>query len=344
MKTEGWILKALASVQISLNREMGPGKESSEVHSVTNCLDLFLTDCHVPHCRSFRWVWSNRSRILPLLDSFMFFPHSFIHYYSPPSHWLHIWIASVWSHSFENYLSLYEFFCFLFQYAVTTQWINILFLPLFYIYKDIHNYFLMDVFKLSQVGWEVLILSIFPKASPVEVSWRFLFSSPLTSLPATAAGSHPFTMILLPLCLTIRMLFPAECLLFACLFSICHWELWSNSSIFVSSEWRIVLFMLVRGLFCYLLAACHVPFREKFFQLGHYCKGHFGETLHWCSLMPTKELSDYAVRSGSGLPVWKKGSLSQALSLARQPDLGKLVFDSKNVMIIGRLQTSSVSE
>lgn len=61
--------------------------------------------------------------------------------------------------------------------------------------------------------------------------------------------------------------------------------------------------MLVRGLFCYLLAACHVPFSEKFFQLGHYCKGHFGETLHWCSLMPTKELSDYVVRSGSGLPV-----------------------------------------
>lgn len=199
----------------------------------------------------------------------------------------------------------------------------------------------MGVFKLSQVGWEELILSIFPKACGSFLKIR-LFLSPDSSLPQLQEAI--ITMILLPLCLTIRMLFPAQCLLFGCLFSIRHWQLWSNSSIFVSSEWRIVLFVLVRGLFCYLLAACHVPFSEKFFQLGHYCKGHFGETLHWCSLMPTKELSDYAVRSGSGLPVWKKGSLSQALSLAGQPDLGKLVFDSKNVMIIGRIQTSFVSE
>lgn len=183
MKTEGWILKALASVQISLNRETGPGKESSEVHGVTNCLDLFLTDCHVPHCRSFRWVWSNRSRILPLFDSFMFFPHSFIHYYSPPSHWLHLWIASVWSHSFENYLWLCEFFslfCFLFQYAVTTQSTDILFLPLFYIYNDIHNYFFWWMCSSSvRLDGKCSYSAFFPK--PVEVSWRFVFSSPLTA-------------------------------------------------------------------------------------------------------------------------------------------------------------------
>lgn len=191
MKTEGWILKALASVQISLNRETGPGKESSEVHGVTNCLDLFLTDCHVPHCRSFRWVWSNRSRILPLFDSFMFFPHSFIHYYSPPSHWLHLWIASVWSHSFENYLWLCEFFslfCFLFQYAVTTQSTDTPFLPLFYIYNDIHNYF-FDGCVQAQSGWMGRAhtqhfsqsLRKFPEDSSFPLPWQ---------LPATAAGSH----------------------------------------------------------------------------------------------------------------------------------------------------------